>query len=107
VFHDLRLKIQKDIINLKGWCKVNGMFISQEKTKCMYFTHELNHSNNDNRLDLKIDCATIEQVDKFKYLGVMLDENLTYKYHSDVTISKFVQRVRLLKQHKNGFNITQ
>jgi len=104
---DLRLKIQKDIINLKGWCKVNGMLISQEKTKCMYFTHERNHSNNDNRLDLKIDCAAIQQVDKFKYLGVWLDENLTYKYHSDVTISKFVQRVRLLKQHKNGFNFTQ
>ena len=35
----------------------------------------------DTNLNLSLKCQDIEQVESFKYLGVTIDQNLTYNVH--------------------------
>ena len=43
--------------------------------------------NNFNDIKLNYDNATIERVDKFKYLGVILDPHLSWCEHIDYVLS--------------------
>lgn len=46
---------------------------------------------------MKIDDNSIKRVSSFKYLGVVLDDALTWKSHLDYIISKENHRIGVLR----------
>jgi len=54
------------------------MDLNISKTKVMLFA-----DNNPGQVTIGIDGVTIEQVDEFKYLGVMLDTRLCFEAHAE------------------------
>ncbi len=48
------------------------------------------------RLDLRVEDSQIEHVDKFKYLGMILDPLLSFKDHVSYVRSKVVPRLKML-----------
>ncbi|KAG8243116.1 hypothetical protein J6590_108674 [Homalodisca vitripennis] len=91
-----------DIRSLKAWCENNNMIVNAEKTKFINFG--LKRFSFDNNLkfhvnincenDNKCKCPVIEQVNQIKYLGIIIDESLSWKPHTDNLQSQLRRNVR-------------
>lgn len=69
----------------------------------MVFNRKLNKT----KFNLQIDGKLIEQVQKFKYLGITFDENNTFKSHIENVISntkKTIGRFKYLSNKVTGAN---
>lgn len=67
------------------WCSVNHLIVSVGKTKEMI----VDPKSLGDYSPVIIQGNTIEQVDTFKYLGVVIDRSLTWKAHIDYLCSRF------------------
>ena len=72
---DLAAKMQEDLDRYYDWCYTNRLTINSKKTKYMCFTSKVNWFN----CRLSINGEKIYQVDNYKYLGVILDQALSYE----------------------------
>ena len=58
------------------WCNYNKLAINVKKTKWMLFSNRKTDVP-----PLMLDAAEIERVKKFKYLGFLIDDRLTHRFH--------------------------
>ena len=91
-----------DIINLElnkisNWLKLNRLSLNITKTKCMIF-HSVQKQVQCPKLE--IDSIKIEQVQKFNCLGIILDENLSWKGHIEYISSKISRTNGILNRLK-------
>lgn len=80
------------VTHFTQWCTNNHLYINSSKTKEMVFnppTQSLNH--------IYIDHNPIEQVNTFKYLGLTLDNNLTFAHHVTDIYKRSQQRLHVLR----------
>ena len=85
--------MNRELVGVDNWLKTNRLSLNVSKTSDMI------SSNQKNALDIKIRETILTKVSTVKFLGVTLDENLTFKLHvNEVTsnISKSVGVVRRL-----------
>lgn len=83
IFEDMKMDIQK----LKAWCDNNNMVINADKTKFINFNLKKYSFNKALKFHINISCENssdcncpiIEQVNQIKYLGVIIDETLSWK----------------------------
>lgn len=75
----LQSKINADLIELQKFMSSNFLKINENKTVYMLFDRR--GEAEDIELDLKLQDAKIKRVSEFKYLGLTLDEGLTWKSH--------------------------
>jgi hypothetical protein len=107
---ELKIKIQNDVNLLRYWFTNNFMSMSP-KTKYIVFTlqrqyfftsslkyHEIS-CNSYNCL-----CSNIEQVKEIKYLGLILDENLSWKNHINYLKTKLIKYIRIMYLLKDVCN---
>ena len=83
-----------DLANL--WMMNNGLQLNASKTKCMLL-HSTRKTVN-TRLSLIINGAPIQQVRVFKYLGVMINDTLTWSDHIDMVCRKVSRDLNLLRR---------
>ena len=76
--------IQKDIKIMEEWAKDHGLKFNAKKTKAMFFTNKKGIE----KPKLFIDGEEIEYVKEFKYLGVVIDDKLSWKKHINHTSNK-------------------
>ena len=90
-------QIQRDLNRLIGWCKENDIHINPAKTKYMIFsTQEIKSAH----IDLLVGNTPVEQVSIFSYLGVILDQHLTFEPHAKYTINRIASKVYQLRKPK-------
>ena len=89
----LRMKMQRDLNFLSTWLKLNSMKLNVQKTKCMLFNKEGLLPN----VNLTVDNELIRMVDQFKFLGVILDNSLTFKSHFKVLYNKLLKSTFVIK----------
>ena len=78
------------------WMASDGLQLNASKTKCM-----LLHSSRrkiETGLDLLVDGVTVNQVRVFKYLGVLINDTLTWSDHVDMICRKVSCRLNLLRR---------
>lgn len=103
-------KIQEDFTNIIKWAHDNGIVININKTKCMHVrspysrqvnrppriighTYECLHSALHN-----CECECIEVVSEYRYLGLLIDYNFSWKSHVNKLCEKL--RIVLVKLHQ-------
>lgn len=93
-------KAEQGMSLIKSWLNCNLLTMNATKSKFISF-HKTRASRLESSASIKIhsacnafqcSCATIERVCSIKYLGVTIDENLTFEAH----INSTAQRVRKL-----------
>lgn len=73
--------IQNDLDLLHLWCRFNRLEINTGKTKAMYFSSKHLNSTSKPYKKLKLGSTEIDYVNDYKYLGVTIDTDLTFKSH--------------------------
>ena len=76
--------------------------LNVEKTKYMIF-HAINKNISQIELDFYINGEKIERVYRFNFLGIVLDENLSWKHHIDMISNKIYRCVGVLNRLKHFF----
>ena len=87
--------IQAALANLK-------LVLNTDKTKFMVFTRARKDDTVQQDIFTK-NKSIIERVSEYKYLGIWLDDKLTFKYHIDVLTSKLRQKIGFLYRNGSSF----
>ena len=84
---DIIEKDNADLTNVQSWLIASKLTVNAEKTKYMIFNaarQKLFILNDDPILQSK--C--IQRVNQIRFLGVLFDDKLSWKYHSQLVLSK-------------------
>ena len=81
------------------WISILNMVHVKKKTKCMLFGTPT-MLRNSGPLNLQFQSNNIEQVNVFKYLGVLLDNTLNFGDHTSMVCQKISSRLGVLKRVK-------
>lgn len=100
-------QISEDLEMLRQWCCTNKMHINVGKTKYVNFSFkpfDLSYNlqfHSMNCLREMCRCELVEKEVCFKYLGVTLDENLSWEYHVNSVLAKLKSSIRKFYFLKN------
>ena len=84
---DLQQKLISELAGLSCWFKANKLSLNLDKTSHMLFSGKGNRVPVAN-FSLHIDNTIIKRVDNCTFLGVYLDENLSWSVHIDKIFNK-------------------
>ena len=90
----LKQKMQSDLNSFSDWLVVNGLKLNVSKTKVMVFECQ----GLSPYIHLEIDQQAIENVTTFKFLGLNVCADLTFKHHYEIIRKKLLQSVFILRQ---------
>ena len=96
--------INEELINVQEWLHCNKLSLNVLKTHYMIFTSRNTCAND---VDIRIQNVPIERVYATKFLGVQIDDQLTWKNHIEYTCKKLCKCVGILakaqkKLHKSS-----
>jgi hypothetical protein len=73
-YEELKIKMEDDLQLLTNWTASIKLSINHEKTTAMLIKSNI-------LLDVRFENIKIDFVDNFKYLGLILDKDLTFSLH--------------------------
>lgn len=93
--HDIVSKAQNDLSLINEWFQSNLLTVNASKTSYMIFraVNKIIHEHN----PLTLNGETLQRCDSEKYLGLILDEHLTWKPHINRIRSKISSLMGLLR----------
>ncbi len=71
-------KLTEVLVHVSEWLKMSDLHLNINKTVCMFFSKR---SSIGQQADVFIEGEKLMVVSDFKYLGIILDSNLTFKKH--------------------------
>ena len=83
-----------ELTKLSVWFKANKLSLNISKTNYMLFSNR-KYIKSD-AIDLKIDKSIINRVSECKFLGTIIDENLTWKPHINLITNKILKNVGIM-----------
>ena len=96
--NDLYLKANNDLLKIKNWLMENKLSLNISKTQFIDFSEKIDKNNNltihnyhcKNTFNIPniCNCQNLEMVEEYKYLGVIIDRELTWKIQLEKIISK-------------------
>ncbi len=99
IIEDLEVKLNSDMAKLNKWCKDIKMAINCDKTKVMLITTYQKEAKLDNtHVSVICDNTELENVNSNKMLSVIIDKNLTWKFHIDKTAKSICRNIALLRR---------
>ena len=82
-----------DLSLISSWGRNNDLKFGLKKCKVTWFQ---NKRDRQNFPEIRMEGEVLEQVQEFKYLGLILDEGLTLKAHIEIVCSKAQRRLFML-----------
>ena len=94
--------INKELAEVSNWFKTNKLSVNASKTNYMIMgtSKMTSMKNSQQNIDIILDNTKLDRVTSTKFLGVIIDENLTLKNHIDgvtKTISRNIGMINKLK----------
>ena len=93
-------EINKEIVKISDWFAVNKLSLNATKTKFMVY-HFIQKKLSENDIPkLKVGGIEIERVSEFNFLGLMINENMNWKSHTDKLCNKISRTLGVLNKLK-------
>ena len=93
------IAVNSELEKVNNWLKLNKLSINVNKTKCMFFTKRRHLTP----LQFSMNNRSIDVVQHFNYLGIMLDENMSWKTHIAMVRNKLSRINGILHRLKYYF----
>ena len=97
-------KFQQDVHRLVVWCQRNRLSINVKKTKLVFHPASQNSVNNINSV-IKMQNTVIDYVTSYVYLGVEIDDMLTFKKHFSNIFKNVSHKLFILRKIRNMINV--
>ena len=97
-YEDTAVALNKDLLSLANWCNNHKMYINYTKTKLLSFGSQKMLASAKAMTRVQIEGNTIQQVETYKYLGVILDPKLTFDNHVRKCISTSSHKLSILRK---------
>ena len=97
--NELNSQLESEGNKVLVWLKTNRLKINLEKTNCMLFTTKKNSPS----LKIILDNKILSMVSETKFLGVIVDNKLSWKSHIKHISTKISKSLAILKIVKNIF----
>ena len=91
--------INKELGKIQTWLSFNKLSLNLNKTKCMLFSSN-RKKHNQNPPSLNLNGTLIGQVKEFNFLGVILDEHMTWNAHIAFISSKVCRNTGIIGKLK-------
>ena len=85
-YKDLQKKVNDEMKNISKWLTNNKLTLNISKTKFMVISKKKKPPEND--FQVQFDNVCIEKCSSYKYLGIFLDDKLSWKPHIDYISNK-------------------
>ena len=97
--------VNKELKNVNEWFKANKLSLNTKKTEYTSF-HKLSKKDNIPLLlpKLKINNILIKRSNQIKFLGIVIDENITWKDHIDIVEKQVSKSIGVLYKAKYVLN---
>ena len=95
----LTKELEKELAKVLDWLLANKLIINLAKTHSMLFTNK----NVDRKITIRANNTTLEQKTECKFLGVIVDEGITWKSHINHISSKIIKTIAILRLLKYTF----
>ena len=100
VYH-IQNTINDELRSITEWLNVNKLFMNISKTQYMVFSKK---KINDSIINLKIEEQVLTRVIKSKFLGVIIDDQLTFKDHVAHISSKVAKGIGIICKARSVLN---
>ena len=97
----LQTCVNKDLLAIAEWLKANKLSLNVKKTHYMIFNGKRKLKY---QISLNIDGESINEVDKTKFLGVIIDKNLTWKSHIQYICGKVARGIGIIIKARKWLN---
>ena len=97
---ELVLNLRLEISIVDEWLKANRLTLNTKKTKYVIFGTRTSLEHVPEDLNIRIGNEKIEWVHHMKYLGMILDESLTFNEHVNQTYTKASQKLGILRRSR-------
>ncbi|WP_419641917.1 reverse transcriptase domain-containing protein, partial [Thiolapillus sp.] len=94
-------ELQKSINEVSDWCDKNAMILHPAKTKSMLLATRQKHQLRPLILNLSLKDNHIEQVHEHRYLGIIIDDEFSWRPHITSTCKTILKNLYLLSQLKH------
>ena len=101
---ELLLNLRLELSMVSEWLKANRLTLNIKKTKFIVFGTR-QRLRQVPPLNLSINGEQLEQVDNMKYLGVILDQFLTFDQHTDYIHSKAVKKLGIVRKARDFLDL--
>ena len=91
-------RMNREITKITKWFKINKLSLNADKTNYIVFKGKRLASINTERLNLKIDDQEITQVTSTKFLGVIIDQKLSWQEHINYVHSKLSKTIGIIRR---------
>lgn len=98
--NDLMYECNLELEKAKIWFRANKLTLNISKTKYMIFRNPKAEFNEES-FKLRVGNEDIERVKSFKFVGVIIDEFLTFEEHTSHITQKVSSSIYALRQVKN------
>ena len=103
IYHVAHRDMQHDLDNIANWCKSNKLTINISKTKCMLLGTK-QRIRKTRHYPLCINNINLEYVLLYKYLGVTIDQTLSFNLHLNQLIKTISYKLFLLQKLRIDIN---
>ena len=103
--HTISKRINTELSLVHEWLNINKLSLNIQKTKLMIFHTQKKDMTLLDKLDLKINKLSISRVKSFNFLGIILNENLTWKDHIAHISQKINPTIALIRRLKHQLPI--
>ena len=94
-FDTLLCKTNEELVKLVDWFDANKLIINSDKTNVMYFSKST-YSRNTSEIKIKMNNVYLNISKSVKFLGIILDDELSFNNHRLHICNKISKNVGLL-----------
>ena len=95
--------VNTELTNVSTWFRANKLSLNVKKTNFMVF-HSKFKKYSSNSLNIMLNGHPLEEVNKTKFLGVIIDNTLSWNFHIDHICSKISKNFYLLAKARKIVN---
>jgi hypothetical protein len=94
--------VNNELKEVSGWFKANKLSVNATKTNYMILgTSHMTSVKVEHNLNVILDDSILERVKQTKFLGVLIDENLTWKPHIDCVAKTLSRNIGIMNKLKH------